>query len=173
MLSGFFHKDPKPLLTDILDSFPFKNVSGNFTHSGDWFVSRWDVLILPWVRASLLCFLDFVQPLKAAGQLCAVELPVKDIRHVDDGPCLIIVEPSLEVLQGVGRQLREHVVRRGDTNPMSDAICEGGTVCGIFAKMVVVVLRNRRDGRPDAVGVDAAGSGVSKEFLDSLPVLLR
>ena len=53
---------------------------------------------------------------------------------------------------------------------MSDAICEGSTVCGIFTKVVVVVLRNRGDGRPDAVGVDAAGSGVSKEFLDSLPV---
>ena len=38
---------------------------------------------------------------------------------------------------------------------MSDAICEGSTVCGIFTKMVVVVLRNRRDGRPDAVGIDA------------------
>ena len=54
---------------------------------------------------------------------------------------------------------------------MSDAIREGSTVSGILTKVVVVVLRNRGDSRPDAVGVDAAGSGVPKEFLDGLPVL--
>ena len=90
---------------------------------------------------------------------------------MDDGPLLVIGETPLEFLHGVSRQLGEHVVRRGDTNPMSDAIREGSTVSGILTKVVVVVLRNRGDSRPDAVCIDAAGSGVPKEFLDSLPVL--
>ena len=100
-----------------------------------------------------------------------MKLPIEDVRHMDDGPLLVVGESPFEFSHDVSRQLGEHVVRCGDTDTMSDDIREGSTMSGILTKVVMVVLRDRGDSRPNAVGIDAAGSGVPKEFLDSLPVL--